>query len=103
MKDWEKRLADSGLDLAAVRRELAAFQVETPSWGYANTGTRFGKFLQPAAAATLEHKIQDAAEVHRLTGIAPAMADAIHDATGVWLKQLPFTPERVWRALRTRQ
>ncbi len=35
-----------------------------------------------------------------LDGIAPAMADAIHDATGVWIRDLPFTPERVWRALR---
>jgi len=35
-----------------------------------------------------------------LDGIAPAMADAIHDATGVWIREVPFTPERVWRALR---
>ena len=32
-------------------------------------------------------------------GIAPAMADAIHDATGIWIRRLPLTPERVWRAL----
>jgi putative selenate reductase molybdopterin-binding subunit len=36
-----------------------------------------------------------------IDGIAPAVADAIHDATGVWLREVPFTPERVWRALRT--
>ena len=36
-----------------------------------------------------------------MDGIAPAMADAIHDATGVWIREVPFTPERVWRALRT--
>jgi putative selenate reductase molybdopterin-binding subunit len=34
-----------------------------------------------------------------LDGVAPAMADAIHDATGVWMREVPFTPERVWRAL----
>jgi len=34
-----------------------------------------------------------------LDGVAPAMADAIHDATGVWIREVPFTPERVWRAL----
>ncbi len=34
-----------------------------------------------------------------IDGIAPAIADAIHDATGVWLREVPFTPERVWRAL----
>ncbi len=33
-------------------------------------------------------------------GVAPAIASAIHDATGVWIRELPFTPERVWRALR---
>lgn len=32
-------------------------------------------------------------------GVAPALASAIHDAVGVWITQLPFTPERVWRAL----
>ncbi|MCU0513650.1 MAG: molybdopterin-dependent oxidoreductase [Anaerolineae bacterium] len=32
-------------------------------------------------------------------GVAPALASAIYDATGVRLRQLPFTPERVWQAL----
>jgi putative selenate reductase molybdopterin-binding subunit len=35
-----------------------------------------------------------------IDGIAPAIGDAIHDATGVWLREVPFTPERVWRALK---
>jgi putative selenate reductase molybdopterin-binding subunit len=35
-----------------------------------------------------------------MDGIAPAMADAIYDATGVWMREVPFTPERVWHALR---
>ncbi len=34
-----------------------------------------------------------------MDGIAPGLADAIHDATGVWIRELPFTPERVWRAI----
>jgi CO/xanthine dehydrogenase Mo-binding subunit len=33
---------------------------------------------------------------------APAIAAAIHDATGVWLDELPFTPPRVWAALAAR-
>ncbi len=33
-------------------------------------------------------------------GVAPALASAIHDATGVWIRELPYTPERVWRVLR---
>ena len=35
-----------------------------------------------------------------IDGVAPAIGDAIHDATGLWLREVPFTPERVWRALR---
>ena len=33
-------------------------------------------------------------------GVAPALASAIHDATGVWIRRIPYTPERVWQALR---
>src|SRR6266571_3201424 len=53
---------------------LDAFQIEIPSWGFANTGTRFGKFVQAAAASTIEEKFADAAEVNRLTGVTPTMA-----------------------------
>ena len=53
---------------------LDAFQIEIPSWGFANTGTRFGKFVQDAAASTIEEKFSDAAEVNRLTGSTPTMA-----------------------------
>lgn len=53
---------------------LARLEIELPSWGFADTGTRFGKFLQDAAALTLEDKFDDAAEVHRLTGRCPKVA-----------------------------
>ncbi len=53
---------------------LDRFQIELPSWGFANTGTRFGKFLQPAAASTVEEKFSDAAQVHRWTGVCPTVA-----------------------------
>jgi L-rhamnose isomerase / sugar isomerase len=53
---------------------LDSFQIEIPSWGFANTGTRFGKFLQPAAASTLEEKFSDAGQVHKLTGVTPTLA-----------------------------
>jgi L-rhamnose isomerase / sugar isomerase len=53
---------------------LDAFQIEIPSWGFANTGTRFGKFLQPGAASTLEEKFSDAGQVHKLTGVTPTLA-----------------------------
>jgi L-rhamnose isomerase/sugar isomerase len=57
-----------------IVRALDTFRVEIPSWGFANTGTRFGKFLQPAAAATTEEKFSDAGEVHRVTGVCPTIA-----------------------------
>ena len=60
------------LDLAF--KALDAFQIEIPSWGFANTGTRFGKFVQAAAASTIEEKFADAAEVNRLTGVTPTLA-----------------------------
>jgi L-rhamnose isomerase/sugar isomerase len=53
---------------------LDQLQIELPSWGFANTGTRFGKFLQPAAASTLEEKLSDAGQVHRHTGVCPSVA-----------------------------
>jgi len=58
----------------AVFAALEAFRIELPSWGFANTGTRFGKFTQPAAASTLAEKLSDAGQVHRLTGVCPTVA-----------------------------
>src|SRR5580692_2240748 len=57
-----------------IYKSLDAFRIELPSWGFANTGTRFGKFLQPAAASTIEEKISDAGHVHLWTGVCPTIA-----------------------------
>jgi L-rhamnose isomerase/sugar isomerase len=57
-----------------IVRALDRFRIELPSWGFANTGTRFGKYLQPAAAVTIEEKLADAGQVHALTGICPTVA-----------------------------
>jgi L-rhamnose isomerase/sugar isomerase len=48
--------------------------LETPSWGYGNSGTRFGVFKQIGAARDIHERLADAAEVHRLTGICPKVA-----------------------------
>src|SRR3984957_3767517 len=64
----DKELADRAFPI------LDSFQIEIPSWGFANTGTRFGKFTQPAAASTIEEKFADAAEVNRLAGSTPTLA-----------------------------
>jgi L-rhamnose isomerase/sugar isomerase len=53
---------------------LDGFRIEVPSWGFANTGTRFGKFSQAGAATTLEEKFSDAGEVNKLTGASPTVA-----------------------------
>lgn len=53
---------------------LESFRIELPSWGFANTGTRFGKFSQAAAATTTEEKFSDAGQVHLLTGVCPTIA-----------------------------
>lgn len=53
---------------------LDRFRIEIPSWGFANTGTRFGKFVQPGAATTIEEKLSDAGQVHAHTGICPTVA-----------------------------
>ncbi len=57
-----------------ILKALDSFVIEIPSWGFANTGTRFGKFIQPAAATTIEEKLSDAGEVHRFTGCCPSVA-----------------------------
>ena len=55
-------------------KALDKFRIESPSWGFANTGTRFGKFIQAAAATNTEEKLSDAGEVNKVTGICPTVA-----------------------------
>jgi len=57
-----------------ILQALEKFRIEIPSWGFANTGTRFGKFIQAAAATTTEEKFSDAGQVHALTGTCPTIA-----------------------------
>ncbi|MGQ9560502.1 MAG: L-rhamnose isomerase [Candidatus Oleimicrobiaceae bacterium] len=69
-----ERLEERGVDPHAVEGKAMSLCIETPSWGYGDSGTRFKVFRQPGAARTIYEKLQDAAEVHRLTGIAPRVA-----------------------------
>ncbi|MGW4490709.1 L-rhamnose isomerase [Streptomyces sp. NPDC004376] len=57
-----------------VKTALAAQAVETPSWAYANSGTRFKVFAQPGVPRTPFEKLDDAAQVHAYTGVAPTVA-----------------------------
>ena len=56
--------------LAALRTQ----RIETPSWAYGNSGTRFKVFPQPGVPRDPYEKIADAATVHRFTGVAPSVA-----------------------------
>jgi len=70
-----KGSANSGASATEkVFAALDGFRIEVPSWGFANTGTRFGKFVQAGAATSLEEKFSDAGEVNKLTGASPTVA-----------------------------
>ncbi|MGE0777184.1 L-rhamnose isomerase [Mycolicibacterium sp.] len=48
--------------------------IELPSWAFGNSGTRFKVFGTPGTPRDIREKIADAAQVHRLTGLAPTVA-----------------------------
>src|SRR5712692_1941150 len=76
------------LDPHLIER-INRLRVETPSWGYGNSGTRFKVFAQPGAARTVEEKLADAGLVHQLTGICPTVA--LH---------IPWDQVTDWKALK---
>ncbi|MDX3759867.1 L-rhamnose isomerase [Streptomyces mirabilis] len=61
-------------ELAAVKTALKTQAVETPSWAYGNSGTRFKVFAQPGVPRNPREKLDDAAQVHAFTGAAPTVA-----------------------------
>jgi L-rhamnose isomerase / sugar isomerase len=61
-------------DLTAVKTALREHRIEIPSWAFMNTGTRFKVFTQPGVPRTPQEKIDDAAQVHLYTGVAPSVA-----------------------------
>ena len=67
-------LADRGVQIEAVEKRLRAQRVETPSWGYGDTGTRFAVFPQKGVPRDPFEKLADAAQVHGLTGVCPSVA-----------------------------
>ncbi|HHX77339.1 MAG TPA: L-rhamnose isomerase [Firmicutes bacterium] len=62
------------MSLERIKAKLRSLEIETPSWGYSDSGTRFKVFHQLGAATTVEQRIDDAYQVHRHTGIAPSVA-----------------------------
>ena len=78
---------------SAIWHALDQFRIELPSWGFANTGSRFGKFMQAAAATNLAEKFSDAGMVNQLTGACPTVAlHAIWDLPN-GLKDVPHVEE----------
>jgi L-rhamnose isomerase/sugar isomerase len=82
-------MRSSALTDDTLLERLGSLRVETPSWGYGNSGTRFKVFAQPGAARTIDEKMADAGVVHRLTGVCPTVA--IH---------IPWDRVDDWDALR---
>lgn len=72
-----------------VWNALNRLNIELPSWGFANTGTRFGKFVQFSAATTIEEKFSDAAQVHAVTGACPTLALHVQWDLPNGLKDIP--------------
>ena len=59
---------------ADIAGDLERQWIELPSWAFGNSGTRFKVFAQPGVPRTPQEKLEDAAEVHRCTGLAPSVA-----------------------------
>lgn len=78
------------LSLSRLKQQAMELAIHTPSWGYGNSGTRFKTFTSPGAARNIWEKVEDAALIHRLSGIAPAVA--IH---------IPWDMVEDWNKLRT--
>jgi L-rhamnose isomerase / sugar isomerase len=88
-------LRERGVDVESTLARLHALAIETPSWGYGNSGTRFHVFPWPGAARTVQEKIADAALVHRLTGACPSVAIHIPwDRTDDWEELRRYAEEQ---------
>ncbi|SFD97159.1 L-rhamnose isomerase / sugar isomerase [Actinacidiphila alni] len=61
-------------DLSAVKAALKSQRIETPSWAYGNSGTRFKVFRQEGVPRNPYEKLDDAAQVHAATGVAPIVS-----------------------------
>jgi L-rhamnose isomerase/sugar isomerase len=85
----ENRLQELGVTLDGFVAAMQHFSIETPSWGYGDSGTRFKVFHWPGAARNLREKLEDAAQVQKVTGTCPGVA--IH---------IPWDREDDWPAVK---
>ena len=77
------------INLDSIKTKLKQQHIELPSWGFANTGTRFKTYAWPGAARNIYEKMDDAAQVNKLTGVCPSVA--LH---------IPWDKVDDWEALR---
>ncbi len=96
--DYERlaqRLTRQGIDVEQVKARLKQQHIETPSWAYSDSGTRFQVFHWPGAARNIHERVADAAYVHSLTGIAPTIAIHIPwDRTEDWSALVQYAREK---------
>lgn len=89
---FEQMLIQQGISIEETIERLQAFSIETPLWGYGNSGTRFKVFPWPGAARNLREKLEDAAQVQRVTGCCPAIALHIPwDQVDNWVETKAYT------------
>ncbi len=75
-----------------IKKIIKDFKIETPSWGYGDSGTRFKVFHQPGAARNIWEKLEDASQVHKFTGICPSVAIHIPwDYVDNWEKLIEYS------------
>ncbi len=85
LRQLQTTLAQRQQSLDEIIAAIQNLAIETPSWGYGNSGTRFKVFPWPGAARNLSEKMADAAEVQRVTGACPSVALHIPwDQTDDW-------------------
>ncbi|MBD2845623.1 L-rhamnose isomerase [Paenibacillus sp. IB182496] len=71
---FEEQQQARGIDLGWVKQQLSKLKIETPSWGYGDSGTRFKVFQKTGVPRNPFEKFEDAAQVHKYTGLAPSVA-----------------------------
>ncbi|MDI3546447.1 MAG: L-rhamnose isomerase / sugar isomerase [Halanaerobiales bacterium] len=82
-------------EIEMIKKRLKNQKIETPSWGYGDSGTRFKVFHQEGAAREIYEKIADAAQVHKYTGITPSVALHIPwDQVDDWLELKEYTEDK---------
>src|SRR2546421_672501 len=91
-----------GIDVDAVKDSLKAQRIETPSWGYGNSGTRFHVFPAPGAARNIYEKVADAtnyagqdnirARKHHLLDALRQVYDALPEGARMLIEYKFFEP-----------